>query len=111
MSDWRDDANCVDNPRVGTRDFFPEDLFAGDTKEKRAHIGMLRSLCEGCLVLGECRAWADGAQITEGFVGGETHQERLRRWGRERRQQRRTRSNQAVKVSTIQRPIGGPALP
>ena len=68
---WRDRAACrTEEPEL----FFP----VGTGRPALDQLAEAKSVCRGCLVAGECLAWAVGTGQNSGVWGGMTEDERRR---------------------------------
>jgi WhiB family redox-sensing transcriptional regulator len=68
---WRDRAACrTEEPDL----FFP----IGTGRRSLDQLAEAKSVCRGCLVAGECLAWAVGTGQNSGVWGGMTEDERRR---------------------------------
>ncbi|MEO5691310.1 MAG: WhiB family transcriptional regulator [Candidatus Saccharimonadales bacterium] len=68
-SDWRDEANCLDNdPEL----FFP----IGNHSAARLQIEEAKAVCRGCLVIDICLKWSIDTGEEFGVWGGHSEDER-----------------------------------
>lgn len=80
--DWVEDAACAKFPPSLTDAwFFPTRYFPGT-------VAAAKTVCSGCPVLNECRAWNDACEADVqgvwGVCAGETPEERIKRRGLKR---------------------------
>lgn len=94
---WHERANCRGtNPAI----FFPEPVTADGSiksrgkrfkqdgtptdaeKKYQRKVEKSKRICAGCPVMGDCLEYAEVRRLKVGTYGGETSEERLRRWKR-----------------------------